>query len=381
MGAEKPKKPYPSFPLFPHPNGSWSKKICGKPRYFGPWADPEGALRKYLEQKDDLHAGREPRIVSQGPTVEYAINAFLQAKESLVKSGELSHESWVNYRAVCKFIHSQVSLTRAVTDMQPADFIALREKFAKGVGLVTLGIRIRITRMIFKYAYDSHLIPTPVRFGPLFRLPSQHNLRMEKNRRPKRMLEAADIRKLINDAAAPFQAMILLGVNCGFGNMDCARLPKSAVDLKRGWIDFPRPKTGVSRRCKLWPETVQAILDVQALERKPRSRADADLLFLTKQGLRYVRRDEQDNRRDGIGQKFTKMLQELNIKRSGVAFYTLRHVFETIGGDTRDQPAVDFIMGHLPPMTDMAARYRERIEDARIERVTQHIHNWLFASE
>ena len=46
------------------------------------------------------------------------------------------------------------------------------------------------------------------------------------------------------------------GVNCGFGNGDCASLPLSAVNLDAGWIDFPRPKTGINRRCPLWPETV-----------------------------------------------------------------------------------------------------------------------------
>ncbi len=45
-------------------------------------------------------------------------------------------------------------------------------------------------------------------------------------------------------------------------------------------------------------------------------------------------------------------------------FYTLRHVFETIGGESRDQVAVDAIMGH--ERGEMAAHYRERISEDRL---------------
>jgi hypothetical protein len=41
----KPNKPYPDFPLTAHPAGYWCKKIKGRTHYFGPWSDPEGALR------------------------------------------------------------------------------------------------------------------------------------------------------------------------------------------------------------------------------------------------------------------------------------------------------------------------------------------------
>src|ERR1051325_6720771 len=86
----KPKKPYPEFPLTAHNNGKWCKKIRGRLYYFGPWSDPDGALQKYLDQKDDLHAGRTPRADVQEVRVKDVCNAFLAAKDQLVQAGELS---------------------------------------------------------------------------------------------------------------------------------------------------------------------------------------------------------------------------------------------------------------------------------------------------
>ena len=57
----KPKKPYSGFPLTPHANGQWCKKIRGKLHYLGTWAAPEEALQEYLHLAKDLHAGRKPR--------------------------------------------------------------------------------------------------------------------------------------------------------------------------------------------------------------------------------------------------------------------------------------------------------------------------------
>src|SRR5688572_23497488 len=86
----KPAKPYPDFPLFPHATKRWAKKIRGRMVYFGPWNEPDAALRKYLDQKDALHAGRTPADASEVLTVFRLTAKFLTTKKRLFEAGELS---------------------------------------------------------------------------------------------------------------------------------------------------------------------------------------------------------------------------------------------------------------------------------------------------
>ena len=68
-------------------------------------------------------------------------------------------------------------------------------------------------------------------------------------------------------------------------------------------------------------------------------------------------------------------LRYLPVTRRGHTFYALRHTFETIAGESRDQVAVDAIMGHS--REDMASVYRERIGDDRLRAVAEHVRQWL----
>src|SRR5262249_53683842 len=117
----KPSKPYPDFPLFPHAAGVWAKKIRGKLHYFGPWNDPDGALNKYLEQKDALHAGRKPRPYSEALTVKDVANAFLNNKKALLEPGELSPRTFAEYKRVCDLLVAHFGKQRIVSDLYPED--------------------------------------------------------------------------------------------------------------------------------------------------------------------------------------------------------------------------------------------------------------------
>jgi hypothetical protein len=36
-------------------------------------------------------------------------------------------------------------------------------------------------------------------------------------------------------------------------------------------------------------------------------------------------------------------------------------------------------MGHIPPVDDMSARYRQKISDDRLHKVVDHVRQWLFS--
>jgi integrase len=371
--SAKPAKPYPEFPLTAHPAGYWCKKIRGKLHYFGPWDDPDGALAKYLEQKDALHAGRKPVPEPGALTVKAAANAFLTHKLGLRDSGELSTRMWAEYKEMCDLLVKHFGRARLVADLDPADFAALRNKLAKRWGPVRLGNAIQRTRSVFKYALDAVLIDKPVRFGPGFTRPTKKVLRLHRAAQGPKLFTAEEVRKLLAAAGMPLKAMVLLGINCGFGTADCGQLPLSAVDLEAGIIDFPRPKTGIPRRCPLWRETVQAVRDALAVRPDPKDPADAGLVLLTPRGRSW----HKESGGSYAAHQFSGLLRKVGINgRKGLGLYTLRHTFRTIADEAKDQPAADFIMGHEVP--HMSTVYRETISDARLKAVTDYVRAWLF---
>jgi integrase len=371
--APRPSKPYPEYPLTPRGDGRWCKRIRGRIHYFvGTWED---ALEEYQRTRDYLYAGKTPPAPSDAVTIRDVCNQFLTLKEHLVDSGELKRRTFNEHKSACARILRVLGKQRLAGDVGPDDFSTLRRDMAKKLGPVALANEINRVRSVFKFAYEHQLIEKPVLYGQGFRRPQPKTMRLQRRKNGLRLFEPQQIKTLLNAASVPMRAMILLGINCGFGNSDCGQLQFRHVDLDAGWFDFPRPKTGVDRRGKLWSETVVALKE--AIARRPETKHDEHkpLIFITKQGFSWFK-ETPDN---PISKEYRKLADETKVYRRGLSFYAFRHTFETVAGDTGDQVSVNHVMGHVD--ASMAANYRERIADSRLERIAQHVHDWLFGQE
>jgi integrase len=368
----KPRKRN-DFPLFEHQSGRWCKKVGGKHRYFGAIAgDEKGqkALALWLGQKDDLLAGRTPRLNTGEPTVRDLLNRFLTEKKHLVDTHEITARSFVEYQATCHRVADAFGLTRRLDDLRSDDFEKLRKYLPTTWGPITVANAIQRVRTIFKYAYDAEMIDSPLRMGT-FKKPSKKTLRRARRAKGPRMFEASELRTILVAAKQPLRSMFLLGINAGLGNADVGRLPLIALDLDAGWLHYPREKTEVDRHVPLWPETVDSLREAIAQRPKSNDPALADRVFLTVRGASW-HKDGFDN---PVSKETAKLLKKLRINGQR-NFYALRHTTETIGGEAKDQVAVDAIMGHA--REDMATNYRERISDERLRAVTDHIRAWLY---
>ena len=252
-----PPRKLKGFPLSAHPTGKWQKMIGGKVYYFGNWARRKGgklvrepddgraeALAAYQKVAEDLHAGREPSDTPEPDALTLAdlANLFLTSKTRQLEAGELSSRMLADYRSCCDRLIDHLGKGRAVAGLRIADFDSLRVALSKRYGPVRLSNEIQRTRTVFKYGYECGLLAVPMRFGPTFKKPSKKVLRVHRAESGKKLFTAEECRRVIDAAGVPLRAMILLGLNAGFGNGDCGRLPLSALDLDGGWVAFFRPK-------------------------------------------------------------------------------------------------------------------------------------------
>lgn len=340
-------KPSPDFPLTAGKNGYWVKVVKGKQHRIGArWASPDEAIVEWLRVRDQLLAGEDPTPDPNALQLRDAMNWFLSSCKSKVETGDISEQSYVDYVRECRRAVEVLGKSKVVASLVPTDFAKLRSAITSPSPNT---VRNRITRIKVAFAWlnNSGLIDKPIKFGPAFNKPSAKTIRLHRASKPKKLFKSADLRTLVACVLPEMRAMVLLGVNAGYGNTDCSLLPWSAIDSE--WIDYPRPKTGINRRAWLWPETLEALKQLPG---------DGDLVF---PGYSYYR----------ISLEFGKVAKAAGI---GLTFYALRHTFQTIAGQCKDPLAVSAVMGHLIP--GMAGIYTEEIGDDRLRVACETVRDW-----
>lgn len=361
------------FPLFVHKGrGYWCKTVLGKHFYFGKVADdPDGkaALTEWLRVKDYRLAGLEPPAPdSEVIGVKYLCNQFMAFKEAQLNGGNIEPITYNEQHGVCKMVLECIPGVIPVTALAPAHFTAvLNEINRRKKSPQTRGKTIGLVKSIFKFGYENGILDRPANFGVGFAKPPAKVMRAHRNAKGDQSFTPECFRKLYEHATLNGRAMMLLGLQAGFGNLELVELKRA--DIKDGFLVSPRAKTATMRRVPLWPETLVAIQ--QAIAAGPK---DGELVFYKANGDSY-----RDSARTGW--RITNVYSYI-AKKAGVvghSFYDLRRTFSTVAQNMQplDLAAVESIMGHATGESDMTARYRQNIDDARLRAVTDHVRKWL----
>jgi len=368
-----------NVPLMAHTSLRWCRKINGRLCYYGavdPAADDFGAgaaLGCYDENQEDDRAGRVRREHRDGITVDGLCQRFLHEWKGRVATGELHERSWRAYKRACIRVVNVFGRHRQVADLRAEDFGRLRQRLAADLAPTTLSVEIARVKTLFGYAFDAELIDKPVRFGSSFRPPAKRVLRQARNGQGSRMFQPDEIHKLLKAAKRRMKPMILLAINAGLGPGDLGRMTFDHLDLEGGWLDYPRHKTGVGRRAKLWSETCEAVREYLKHRPKPNAKDLEERVFLSRTGSSLYALNG-----DPIGRTFRTLLKSTGLYRKQRSMYGLRRSHRTASDGARDPVACDVVMGHSDPT--MGGLYRQSIEDSRLERVAQVVHDWLFGA-
>jgi len=351
------------FPLTLHPTGQYCKKIRGKLYYFG--SDKRTALERYLEQAAFLHAGKRPRpnYANANVSLKTLCNLYLDHQESRVVIGEIKWRQIYDQTSHLRDFARFLDPNRVISEISTIDLQNYRKKLIKaGKAPNTINNRVSAIKAIYNWATDNEIIDNAPNLKAIKKISSPKIKRT--------IFTSEQVSKLLKHANHKMKAMILLGLNCGFGCTDCSELRWEHLDLRRGRVNLARSKTGVDRNLVLWDETVKAI---KALPRMN------DRVFNTNEGnayVRIVRKEYSDGTskllsHDSVGKEFSKLLKRAGIKtEKGVGFYTLRRTAATLAARSGDPFAVQKLLGHAD--LKMATTYVQDVSE-QTDRVINNI--------
>ncbi len=361
------------------PTGQFRKKYKGHSLYLG--TDPDHVLNQWLDKTDQLdkQLSATVQVTADTLSVKQLCDLVLASKEDKVNTGELSKATFRGYHVHGKLITKFFGRNTLISSLTPQDFERLKAHFArpkpqkrKGriikqkkakLSLETLRTYIRTTKVFFNHAVDAEILDRVPWNKSTFQMPTQKAVDKQQAKKLPRQATKDEINAVLAIANDTWKALILLAINSGSGNTDCAVLKWS--DIKGdGWVNTPRNKTSKPRRFKLWPETLEAFSKLR--------RYEDGLIFHGRQSGDYIPKAKTDQ----ISRIFMELTVKANVSRENYSFYSLRHTFQNVADDHLDFPATMRVMGHAK--REISDVYRGKISDERLEAVTEHVRRWLF---
>ncbi len=172
------------------------------------------------------------------------------------------------------------------------------------------------------------------------------------------------------------KAMMLLCLNTGAQNIDCATLLIGDIDWGEGIWQQKRRKTGGDRKMVLWSRTVDALREQvrENYEENPETLPGEYAVFLN----RYKKPYSIDQHKT-IGGAFKRVVEKTRGLEmpSGFGLQWLRHFFAT-AGNSIDREATQISMGHVHNAATIDEFYVHSYSTKRLRKLAKKLEKNLF---
>ena len=371
MKRPKRKRRSDKFPLTLHPTGQYCKKIKGKIRYFG--TDKKKALERYLAQATYLHGAQSLlQKASNGKmTLKQLCDLYSQYQHSRVLADNLTPKHYSDQIGSLNRLMSFLGQGCKIESISTLDLQNYKRKLQSHYASADrLNLNISDMKAMFHWARRNDVLETIPNIDAISKGKIVHKEMYTFN--------SEQIKKLLSAADVKIQAMIWLGLNCGFGCTDCGKLEWKDLDLKNGRVRLPRNKTGTRRDFPLWPETIQALKEL------PRS---GQLVFYTSEGHPWVTtvvKTKSNGEREytsvnRITPTFSRLMKKVGMHvPKGTGFYALRRTAATMAARSGDPFAVQRLLGHVD--LTMATRYVQDVSE-QTDRVIENSRKYVLPED
>lgn len=367
MKTLKRKTRSDKFPLTLHTTGQYCKKVKGKMYYFG--SDKKEALQRYLNQATYLHGCQNnlQKLTGDNMTIKQLCDMYLRYQYSKLQANDLTAKHHNDQIDSLGKLMVFLGPNREIKSITTLDLQNYKRKLQKSYGSICrLNLHISIMKALFHWARKNDVLENIPNIDAISRGKIVHQERFT--------FDSERINKLLSCADVKMQAMIWLGLNCGFGCTDCAELKWTDLDIVNARVKLPRRKTGILRDLPLWPETVESLKKVPRIGK---------LVFYTSRGNPYIQTllkpDGNGNGKYEILNTITTNFSRL-IKKSGLevpkgtGFYTLRRTAATVAARSGDPFAVQRLLGHAD--LQMATRYVQDVS-TQTDRVIENSRKYV----